>query len=168
MVSAVLPGLADHLVGLGAGVGEQLVGLGLGRAGQPVGGVLGQAEHLGGLDVRVPRCTGATGGCGAPYTGCDAAAGSGSGSGSGSGWYSGMACVACDATAGAGAGQLLIELGDPLTQVGVLLDEPGQLVLDQIEEGVDLVLVVAPLADRRLAERDVVDVGWCKRHCLPP
>ena len=64
--------------------------------------------------------------------------------------------------------QLLVQLGDPLTQIGVLLDEAGQLVLDQIEEGIDLVLVVAALADGWLAERDVVDVGWCERHCLPP
>ena len=88
--------------------------------------------------------------------------------GLGLGWYTGIDWVGLHAAAGTGAGELLIELGDPLTQVGVLLDEAGQLVLDQIEEGVDLVLVVAALADRRLAERDVVDVGWCKRHCLPP
>ena len=107
---------------------------------------------------------GSGGGCGgASYTGCG-----GAGSGSGSGWYSGMACVGCATAAGARGGQLLVELGHPLTQVGVLLDEPGQLVLDQIEEGIDLVLVVAALADGWLAERDVVDVGWCERHCLPP
>ena len=79
-----------------------------------------------------------------------------------------MACVGLHAAAGPGGGQLLIQLGDPLTKIGVLFDEPGQLVLNQIEKGVDLVLVVAALADRWLTERDVVDVGWCERHCLPP
>ena len=64
--------------------------------------------------------------------------------------------------------ELLVHLGYSLTKIGVLLDEPGQLVLDQIEEGVDLVLVVAALADGWLAERDVVNVGWSERHCLPP
>ena len=59
-------------------------------------------------------------------------------------------------------------LRDALTKIGVLFDESGQLVLNQIEKGIDLVLVVATLADRRLAERDIVDVGWCERHCLPP
>ena len=70
--------------------------------------------------------------------------------------------------AGPRGGQLLVQLRHSLTKVGVLLDEPGQLVLDQIEEGIDLVLVVAALADGWLAERDVVDVGWSERHCLPP
>ena len=79
-----------------------------------------------------------------------------------------MDWVGCDATAGTRGGQLLVELGDALTKIGVLLDEASQLVLDQIEERVDLVLVVAALADGRLAERDVVNVGWCERHCLPP
>jgi hypothetical protein len=69
---------------------------------------------------------------------------------------------------GAGArpstGQFLVELVDPLTQIGVLFDEAGQLVLHQIEEGVDLVFVVATLADRRLTKRHIVDVGWCQRH----
>ena len=65
---------------------------------------------------------------------------------------------------GPGAGQLLVQLCDPLTQIGVLLDQPGQLVLDQVEEGVDLILVVATLADGRLTERHIVDVCGCQRH----
>ena len=64
--------------------------------------------------------------------------------------------------------EVLVQLGYPLTKVGVLLDEAGQLVLNQVEKRVDFVLVVATLANGRLAERDVMDVGWCKRHCLPP
>ncbi len=71
-------------------------------------------------------------------------------------------------TAGPGGPQFLIQLGDPLAQVRVLLDEPSQLVLNQVEECIDFVLVVAALADGWLAERDIVDVGWCERHCLPP
>ena len=101
---------------------------------------------------------------GASYTGCG-----------GGGCRLGLGLVQRDrlrrlrvAAAGTRGGQLLIQLGDPLTKVGVLLDESGQLVLDQIEERVDLVLVVAALADGWLAERDVVHVGWCERHCLPP
>ena len=73
-----------------------------------------------------------------------------------------------DRAAGAGGRQLLVELGDPLAQIRILLDEPGQLVLYQVEEGVDLVLVVASLADGRLAERHIVHVGRCKWHHLPP
>ena len=49
--------------------------------------------------------------------------------------------------------------GAPRPEVGVLLDEAGQLDLDDVEERVDLLLVVAPLADRRLLEGDVVDFG---------
>jgi hypothetical protein len=66
--------------------------------------------------------------------------------------------------AGPGTSQLLIQLVDPLTQVGVLLDESGQLGFHQVEEGVDLVFVVTTLADRRLAERHIVDVCGCQRH----
>jgi hypothetical protein len=40
--------------------------------------------------------------------------------------------------------------------VGVLSRDRVELVLDQIEEGIDLVLVVAALADGWLAERNVV------------
>ena len=61
-------------------------------------------------------------------------------------------------------GQLLVQLVDPLTQIRVLLDQPGQLVFHQVEEGVDLVFVVASLADGRLTERHIVDVGGCKWH----
>jgi len=58
----------------------------------------------------------------------------------------------------------LLELRDLLSEILVLLDQPGQLGLDQIEERVDLVLVVPPLPDRGFAERDVVDVGGRQRH----
>jgi hypothetical protein len=40
----------------------------------------------------------------------------------------------------------------------------NQLGLDQVEEGVYLVFVVAALADRRLAEGDVANVGGHQRH----
>mgnify|MGYP005824610279 CR=1 FL=1 len=65
------------------------------------------------------------------------------------------------ATTGTGRRQVLVELADALAQVGVLLDEPGQFGLHQVQEGVDLVLVVPPLADRRFAERDVMYVCRC-------
>src|SRR5690606_41672706 len=60
--------------------------------------------------------------------------------------------------------EALLELSDLLAQVLVLLDQASQLGLDQVQERVDLVLVVPPLPDRGLAERDVVDVGGRQRH----
>ncbi|SKV51996.1 Uncharacterised protein [Mycobacteroides abscessus subsp. abscessus] len=56
---------------------------------------------------------------------------------------------------------------NPLTQIRVLLDQAGQLVLHQVEEGINFVLVVSTLTDGWLTERDVVYISWCKRHCLP-
>ena len=41
----------------------------------------------------------------------------------------------------------------------VLLDQTSEFALDLVQEGVDLLLVVPPLTDRRLLEGDVVDVG---------
>src|SRR3954454_24804145 len=49
-------------------------------------------------------------------------------------------------------------------QLVVFLDETGEFALDLVKEGVDLLLVVPPLADRGLLERDVVDVGRGQRH----
>src|SRR5699024_801635 len=63
--------------------------------------------------------------------------------------------------------QVLGELVHPLTQVVVVIDEVGQLLFDDVEELIDLVLVVATLADRRLGERDVVHIGWSQRHGIP-
>ena len=44
----------------------------------------------------------------------------------------------------------------------------GELVTvvprDEVEELVNLILVVTPLADRRLTESDVVHISWCQRH----
>ena len=71
-----------------------------------------------------------------------------------------MAWVGDDTGAGPRARELLLELGNALAQIGVFLDQPRKLTLDQIEEGVDLILVVAALADRRFTERDVMHVGW--------
>ena len=61
--------------------------------------------------------------------------------------------------------ELLIQLTYALAQVRILFDELRQRLLDEVEECVDLVLVVATLADRRLAERNVVHVSWSQlRH----
>src|SRR6266540_2351285 len=49
-------------------------------------------------------------------------------------------------------------------QLVVFLDETGELTLYLVKEGVDLLLVVPPLADRGLLECDVVDVGRGQRH----
>src|SRR5262249_49010838 len=46
----------------------------------------------------------------------------------------------------------------------VVLDEARQLTLDLVQERVDLIFVVAPLADRGLLKGDVVDVGRGQRH----
>ena len=51
--------------------------------------------------------------------------------------------------------ETLVELRDLLAQVIVLLDQASQLGLDQVEERVNLVLVVPPLANGGFAERDV-------------
>ena len=61
--------------------------------------------------------------------------------------------------AGPCARELLLELRNALAQIGVFLDQPRKLTLDQIEERIDLVLVVTALADRRFTERDVMHVG---------
>src|SRR5690606_4925367 len=61
-----------------------------------------------------------------------------------------------------------LKLLDPLLQVGVLFDEPGELRLDEIEELIDLILVVAALTDRRFAERDVVHISWSQPHVGSP
>ena len=45
---------------------------------------------------------------------------------------------------------LLIELLNLTAEITVLLNQPSQLGPNQVEEGVYLVLVVAPLAKRRL------------------
>ena len=50
------------------------------------------------------------------------------------------------------------------TQLVVLILQLCKRVLDEVEELVDLVLVVASLANRRLAESDIVHVSWCQRH----
>src|ERR671926_933335 len=60
--------------------------------------------------------------------------------------------------------ELLVKLLHLVTEIVVLFDQPSQLGLNKVEEGVHLVLVVAPLADRRLTERDVVNVGGGQRH----
>jgi hypothetical protein len=59
---------------------------------------------------------------------------------------------------------LLIELLNLAAEIGVLLDQPSQLGLNKVEEGVYLVFVVTPLAQRRLTERDIANVGGHQRH----
>ena len=51
-------------------------------------------------------------------------------------------------------------------EVVVLLDQARQLDLDDVEERVDLLLVVPPLADRWLLERDVVYFSGRQRHSV--
>src|ERR1700710_2033963 len=58
----------------------------------------------------------------------------------------------------------LIERLNPGAEISVLLDQPSQLGLNKIEEGIDLVLVVAPLAQRRLTKRDGGNVSGHQRH----
>ena len=68
-----------------------------------------------------------------------------------------------------GRGALLLRRGTavgPGAQVVVLLDEPCELHLDDVEEGIDLFLVVAALADGRLLERDVVNFSRGQRHTV--
>jgi hypothetical protein len=65
------------------------------------------------------------------------------------------------ATAGGGGGAATG------AQLVVLLDQPSELRLDHIQEGVYLVLVIPALADRGLFEHDVVHVGrrqWHRGH----
>jgi hypothetical protein len=54
---------------------------------------------------------------------------------------------------------LPIKLLNPAAEISVLLNQPSQFGLNEVEEGVHLRCVVAPLADRRVIERDVVNVG---------
>jgi hypothetical protein len=62
---------------------------------------------------------------------------------------------------GLGAAAGTLQLGAELV---VFLDEADQLLLDLVQEGVDLFLVEAPLAERRLLESDVVHVRRGERH----
>jgi hypothetical protein len=51
----------------------------------------------------------------------------------------------------------LRELG---AQSGVVLQQPGQFGLYQLEEGIHFVFVIAPLADRRLTEGQTAQLRW--------
>jgi hypothetical protein len=148
-VGAVL-GLGDHLLALRAGVAHQAVAVGLG-AGQhllglrlglvdvPVGRLGGQREHPGSPGaVVLAGLLDRRRGCG-------------------------------DLRRGGRLGALVGPRGATTagTELVVLLDQAGQLGLHHVEERVDLVLVVAPLADGRLLEDDVVHVGrreWHRGH----
>ena len=52
----------------------------------------------------------------------------------------------------------------PRFELVVLLDEARELDLDDVEEGVDLLLVVPAFANRRFLEGHVVDFGGCEWH----
>jgi hypothetical protein len=49
-------------------------------------------------------------------------------------------------------GRLLIILRELVAQIGVFLQQPGQLGGYHVEEGIHFVFVIAPLASRRLTE----------------
>jgi hypothetical protein len=51
-----------------------------------------------------------------------------------------------------------------VAEIGVLVDQASQLGSHHVKEGVHLIFVVAPLADRRLTERDVANVDRHQRH----
>jgi hypothetical protein len=53
---------------------------------------------------------------------------------------------------------------DLSAQLVVFLDQTGEFALDLVQEGVDLLLVVPPLADRGLFKGHVVHVGRGERH----
>src|SRR6476661_5899464 len=174
-LGGLVTGLALEGLGAGARVGQHRVGLGLGLGGEPFGHLLRHAEHLRHLDVvvaggltgpghlrrwrghRTLRLHGPLHGRrldgpdllrgrrNRPHRGC---------------WWTraGVLQVGLDVA------EALFELGDLLAEIVVLLDQPGQLGLDQIEERVDLVLVVPPLPNGGFAERDVVDVSGRQRH----
>jgi hypothetical protein len=143
-----LLGLGELLLALGAGVGQhpvavglraadQLVGLLLGLVDVPVGGLGRQGQHPGGAHAVV---------------------------------LAGLLHRRRGRSGGDGLGRPLLGAGRAATvaaELVVLLDQASELGLDHVEEGVDLVLVVATLADRRLLEDDVVHVGgreWHRGH----
>ena len=157
-----MPSLADNLVGVRAGIGQHLVRVRLGGAGEPVGGVLGQGQDpsgLHGLFLVGPRRRRRRHGC------RDRSRPDRLGLGFGLGLEGRNRLGGLSGGTAAPTGQFLVQLRYALAQIGVLFDEPSQLVFHQVEEGVDLVLVITTLADGRLTERHVVDVGWGKRHC---
>src|SRR4051812_30163661 len=170
------PGVAQQLLGLVARVRQHGVGLALGLGREPVGHLLSEAQDLRGLDVVVTAHVRATavvvrtridhparlhrplrhrrGRLGAlhllrrrrhlPHPGL---------------WTRARLLQVR-----VGVAEPLVELRDLLAQVVVLLDQPRELGLHEVQEGVDLVFVVPPLTNRGLAERDVVHVSGRQRH----
>lgn len=133
-----MSGLTEDLLRIGTGIGQHLVRLGFGGVCKPVGGVLGQTQHsrrLQGLFLVHPRRDRRRR------------------------RLARFGLIRRDCLGGlrrnagtAARGELLIQLVDPLTQIGVLFDQAGQLVFHQVEEGVDLIFVVPTFADRRLTD----------------
>src|SRR5262249_14400100 len=60
--------------------------------------------------------------------------------------------------------QLLIELVNPAVEIVNFLEVPSHLGTNEVEEAVHLLFAVATLANRRLAERDVVNIGGGQWH----
>ncbi len=165
------PRLVDHAVGLRARFGKQLLGLrprlgqhavrlGLGLTRQPVGHLLREAQHLGGLHVVITARGRLLSGGRRRDRGKPAGFLRWGGGGRGNRRRLAAGIVQVDL----GGLQLGLELLHLATQVVVLLHQPGKLGFNQVEECVYLVLVVAPLTDRRFAERDVMHVGWGQAH----
>jgi hypothetical protein len=53
-----------------------------------------------------------------------------------------------------------------VAQSVVLLNQPGQLSVNKIKELVHFILVIPPLAHRRLAENDITNVSRTQRHWI--
>ncbi len=151
------PRVADHRVGAVLGLGDHLLALLAGVAHQAVAVALGAGQHL--LGLRLGLVDVAVGGLGRQ------------------GQHPGRAGAVVLAGLRrdhrrrhgrrgrrlGGRGELGAAAGAG-AQFVVLLDQAGELGLDDVEEGVDLVLVVTPLADRWLLEDDVVHVGRRQWH----
>src|ERR1700751_5563799 len=53
-----------------------------------------------------------------------------------------------------------------VAELGVLLDVPNQLLLNQVDEEIDFLLAIATLADPRPRKRDIVNIGRGESHVL--
>ena len=69
------------------------------------------------------------------------------------------------ARGGTGTGlHLGLEVFNLCGKIVVFILELRKSVLHEVEEGIHLILVVAALANRRLAESDVMYICGCQRH----
>ena len=149
----------DEALLLGAGVGRRGgLGAGLGLGGALLGvadAVLGLLAQAGGLLVQAALVIGADLGLDRGTQGVLVDVG---------GLRVGDRGDGGGGRAGAGVLQVALQVLDAQTEIRVLVLELAERILDEVEELVDLVLVVAALANRRLAERDVVHISWSQRH----